>query len=80
VVFKRVSGVGIRPDPFIVTPNADGYFGLRPQPLADGEVVGDITFELPAPYRNTTVPGVRLRTTMDDTLRFVGAWFPAPPR
>jgi hypothetical protein len=80
VSFTRVSGVAFAPDPYITTPNADGYFALRPQPLADGEVIGNMTFELPPPYRNATALGIHLKSSMDDSLRFVAAWFIAPSK
>lgn len=80
VRFTREDGIGTTPDPYIVTPNADGYFALRPQPLSDGEVVGTITFQLPAPYASVNIRGVHLRTSMDDTLRFIGTFAFLRPR
>ena len=80
VRFTRVTGILTAPDPYEVAPNADGYFGIRPQPLADGEVVGNLTFELPPPYTSTTVAGIHLRSSMDDTLRFIGAFSFAPAK
>lgn len=79
VTFTRVDGVQFAPNPYVVTPNADGYFALRPQPLADGDVVGNITFDLPAPYSQVVIRGIHLHTSMDDTLRLVGSWLVAKP-
>lgn len=81
ITFTREDGVRFSPDPYVVTPNADGYFALRPQPLADGEVVGTLTIELPAPYdRSTSIRGIHLLTSKDDTLRFVGTWLFTKPK
>lgn len=79
VTFTRVDGIGVSPSTYVVTPNADGFFALRPQPLADGDVVGNITFDLPAPYVSVTIRGLHLQTSMDDTLRLVGPFFFARP-
>ena len=78
VMLTHVSGVQFTPDPFITTPDSNGYFQLRPQPLADGDAVADMTFVFPAPYAPVTVKGIHLRTSMDDTVRFAGAWFIQP--
>lgn len=80
VVFTREDGVPFTPNPYIVIPNADGYFGIRPQPLADGDVVGTLTFELPAPYPSASVRGIHLQTSTNDTLRFIGTWLFAKPK
>jgi hypothetical protein len=80
VTFTRVDGVPTSPDPYVTTPNPDGYFGIRPQPLADGDVVGNLTFELPPPYTTVTVRGIHLHSSMDDTLRFIGAFSFARPK
>jgi len=80
VSFTRVTGVQIAPDPYVVTPNPDGYFGIRPQPLSDGDVVGTLTFLLPPPYTTVTVQGIHLSSSMDDTLRFIGAFSFARPK
>jgi hypothetical protein len=79
--FTRTSGVDITPNPYTVTPGTDGIFPLRPQPLADGEVIGDLTLQLPAPYPSTvTIPGLRLRSSKNDTLNFIGLFFVAPKK
>jgi hypothetical protein len=42
---------------------------MSPTPLADGEVVGDLTLRLAAPYRDTTFTNVRLTTFANDSGR-----------
>jgi hypothetical protein len=73
ITYRRTAGVAIAPDPYVVTSNADGYFGIRPRPLSDGDVVGDVTITAPS-YRETVLAGIHLTSTRDDTLRFIGAW------
>lgn len=80
ISFRRTAGIAIQPDPFSIAVNADGSFPIRPQPLGDGEVVGDLTISPPAPYRDTVITGLRLQTSMDDTLRFIGVWRLLRPR
>jgi hypothetical protein len=72
ITFRRTSGISFQPDPYSSTTNPDGSFPLRPQPLSDGEVVGDLTITPPSPYRETVIPGVRLQTSMSDALQLVG--------
>jgi hypothetical protein len=73
ISFARTSGVNVTPTPFVVNANSDGYFGIRPQPLADGVAIGDVTVSAPT-YRDTVITGVRLQSSQDDTSRFIGTW------
>jgi hypothetical protein len=81
VTFTRIDGIDIKPNPYTVTPDAEGLFPLRPQPLTDGEVVGNLTFNLPAPYPSTvTIPGIHIHSSMSDALTFLGLWFVGPQK
>jgi hypothetical protein len=73
VTFKRTSGVAVAPDPYTITANPDGYFGIRPQPLGDGETVGQVTITAPG-YQTMVVDGVRLQSSRSDATQFIGAW------
>jgi hypothetical protein len=79
VEFRRVSGVPLQPDTFVVTTNADGVFPLRTQPLGAGEVVAELVVRSPPPYRSFTVPELRLRTNfMERPEPLVGLWGVGP--
>jgi hypothetical protein len=79
ITFRRTGGIAIQPDPYIVAANPDGSFPIRPQPLSDGEVVGDLTISVPPPYRDSVITGLRLQTSMDDRLNVIGLWRFAKP-
>lgn len=74
IEFRRTGGVPVRETVFSSPLTAEGLFRLSPVPLADGEVVGDLTFRLSSPYRDTTFVGVRLSTFLDDGTRNAGIY------
>ena len=69
VEFQRRGGVPLTEERFTTTTNELGLFRMFPTPLSDGEVSGDLTFRIPAPYRDTTFVGVRLPTFRSDETR-----------
>lgn len=75
VEFRRTGGVLTAPLQARTTSAADGTFrvGAGMVPLRDGAITGDvvITFDASAPWRDTTVAGVALTTSTDDTLRML---------
>lgn len=70
VEFRRRGGVPMETDVFETTTNEIGVFRMFPAPLEDGEVMGDITFRLPPPYRDTTFTDIRFPTFRSDNTRF----------
>jgi hypothetical protein len=74
LAFTRTGGVAVDRSPYTFVTDSFGLFPIRPLPLDDGEVVGDLAIDVPAPYRDTVITGLRLRTSTDDTLRLVGVW------
>jgi hypothetical protein len=74
VEFRRTGGVPVQSDLFTTTSQEGGIFPVRPIPLADGEVVGDLFIALPAPFGDTLITGLRLPTTMDDSVRLISIW------
>lgn len=67
--FRRTGGVPVRDSVYVWTTNEAGLFRIAPAPLADGNVVGNLTFRPPAPYRDTTFVGVQLPTFVSDETR-----------
>lgn len=67
--FRRTGGIAVQQAIFSWPINSLGLFRMSPTPLADGEVVGDLTFRLPSPYRDTTFTNVRLTTFTNDSTR-----------
>ena len=67
--FRRTAGVAVEQAVFSWPINTAGLFRMAPTPLADGEVVGDVTLRLAAPYRDTTFTNVRLTTFANDSGR-----------
>jgi hypothetical protein len=70
VEFRRRGGVPLVQELFTTQTNEGGIFRMFPAPLADGEVVGDMTFRLPPPYRDTTFTNIRFPTFRSDETRF----------
>jgi hypothetical protein len=69
VEFRRTGGVAVEEAVFRWTTNEIGVFQYSSPPLEDGEVIGDLTFRLPPPYRDTTFTGIRLSTFRTDEFR-----------
>jgi hypothetical protein len=67
--FRRTAGIAVEQAVFSWPINTLGLFRMSPTPLADGEVVGDVTLRLAAPYRDTTFTNVRLTTFANDSGR-----------
>lgn len=80
VEFQRTGGIAVTPDLLVSRTIPSGLFLLTLNPLDTGEVVGNLTIRPPAPFRDTTFTGVRLRTFDHDAQRFAGLWRIAPPR
>jgi hypothetical protein len=67
--FRRTGGVPVTDSVYTSVTNAAGLFSIMPAPLADGTAIGNLTFRMPAPYRDTTWVGVQLPTFTDDALK-----------
>lgn len=67
--FRRTGGIAVQEAVFSWPINTFGLYRMSPTPLADGEVVGDLTFRLPLPYRDTTFTNVRMTTFTNDSTR-----------
>ncbi len=74
VLFQRTGGIPVQPDTFAVQTNTDGYFALSPTPLAEGEVVGDLIVQPPAPEPAETIRAQRLTTSDTDQQVLLGVW------
>jgi hypothetical protein len=72
--FRRTGGIAVREAVFTWTITPEGYYRVAPFPLADGEVIGNLTFRLKPPYRDTTFVNVRLKTFTDDGTRNAGVY------
>jgi hypothetical protein len=79
VEFQRTGGIAVTPSILASRTIASGLFPLALNPLDTGEVVGNLTIRPPAPFRDTTFTGIRLRTFNSDTLRLAGVWGIATP-
>jgi hypothetical protein len=67
--FRRTGGVAVEQPVFSWPINTFGLFRMSPTPLADGDVIGDLTLRLASPYRDTTFTNVRLTTFAADSGR-----------
>ena len=67
--FRRTGGIPVQESVFTWSVTNLGLFRIAPTPLADGDVVGDLTLRLPTPYRDTTFTGIRLSTFATDETR-----------
>lgn len=77
VEFVRTGGEALTSESFSGTTNADGLVAIRPplaDPLARGEVVGDLIIRPPAPHAAVTVENVTLTSSDEDGERFLGEW------
>ncbi len=75
VEFRRVAGIPLDPDTFVVSTDQNALFPLRPRPLAAGEVVFDLIVHTPAPYRPDTISGLRLSTRFTEQQEpMAGVW------
>jgi len=77
--FRRTGGIAVTPALLTSRSIASGLFSLELNPLDTGEVVGSLTIRPPAPFRDTTFAGVRLRTFDSDAQQLGGVWRIAPP-
>ena len=78
VQFRRTGGISITPDSFVVQTGGDGRFPLIASATGAGEVVGDLTIVLPAPFKPDTIAGVRIAAFADDSMRFLDRWGVGP--
>lgn len=69
VTFRRTSGARVVDDPFTTTSATDGSFPVSPVPLERGTLSGELTVRTSGAYRDTTVTGVQIFTSEDDTVR-----------
>jgi hypothetical protein len=77
VEFVRTGGEALTGNSFTSTTDADGLVALRPplaDPLARGEVVGDITIRPPAPHPTVRIENVTLTSIDEDGERFLAEW------
>jgi hypothetical protein len=72
VVFERTGGVAANPTRVATRTLADGRFGFTLPTDAEGDVVGDLLVSVPGAATPTRLPGVRLRSAGDDSLRALG--------
>jgi hypothetical protein len=73
---RRVSGIIVDPNPLVMRTNKDGNFYLHDfQPRELGELVVDLVFRPPPPWRSFTQTGLRLSTVEEDSFgQLVGTW------
>jgi hypothetical protein len=73
---RRTAGILAEPSPLIMRTNRDGNFYLHDfQPRELGELVVDLTFRPPPPWRSFTHTGLRISTVEEDSFgRLVGTW------
>jgi hypothetical protein len=61
VEFRRTGGIPLQSD-IVTARSSQGAFGLHPIPLAQGDVIGDLTIHAPAPYPSFVVHNLTLST------------------
>jgi hypothetical protein len=61
VEFRRTGGIPLQED-VVTSRSTEGAFAMRPVPLAQGEVIGDLTIRALAPYPSFVVRGIRMST------------------
>jgi hypothetical protein len=76
VEFRRVDGIQIAPATYVTRTDSEGFFPLRPEPLAvSGAVIGDLIIRPPSPMRWDTIHGIRLEANLKhDPSPLVGRW------
>lgn len=74
IEFRRTGGIRVRDELFEWPIDGNAAFRVAPTPLEDGEVVGDLTLRLPAPYLDTTFTNVKLTAFRTDESRFAGVF------
>lgn len=74
VRFTRTSGAPLVAQIFVTQTGSDGTARISPIPRDTGTIVGTIAITQAAGFRDTTVTGVSLRATQDDTLRSIGTF------
>lgn len=72
--FRRTGGIPLVADTYESVTQEYGLFPILLEPLAEGEVIGDLTIHPPAPEPPLVVRGLRLRTHEDDALHLAGQW------
>lgn len=73
VSFRRLSGASIVSNAFGAISAADGSVPLHPVPTERGTLVAELVIRATG-YRDTTIAGVSLGTTEDDTLRTLATY------
>jgi hypothetical protein len=61
IEFRRTGGIPLAQE-VITTRSVNGGFALRPVPLGQGEVIGDLTIHAPAPFTSFVVRNLRMST------------------
>jgi len=79
VEFRRTGGVHSVPERVVATTDAIGRFPLDIIPIGDGELVGELSFQPPAPYREERITSVRFPVTgAGDDVELAGVWGVGP--
>lgn len=74
VEFRQTGGVPVQPANFTATTNDLGRVLLNPHPQEEGEVVFELRLELPAPYHQATLSGLRMQTNAEAEFQLLGSW------
>lgn len=74
VNFQRTGGIAVTPDTLTAETNVWGIAPLTMFTVDSGAVVGTLTIHPPAPYRDTTITGLRLETFDSDSTRLAGVF------
>ena len=78
VEFQRTGGIEVTPSLMVAVTNPYGRFAFTLSNVDSGEVVGNLTIHLPAPFRDTTITGIRLQTFESDIQRLLAVWWITP--
>jgi hypothetical protein len=80
VEFRRIGGIAVDPDTFVVRTDVNGRFPLTPRPLEqEGEVIFELLVRPPAPYRPVTIGPLRMAPHPEDNSKLLGVWLVPPP-
>lgn len=78
VTFTRTGGIATIPTSFTAVTDSAGNFFIPLVPLAQGDVVGDLTVQPPPPYRGYTNSAVHIPTFDADGIHFLPGWGVGP--
>jgi hypothetical protein len=79
VEFRRRGGVSVEPSTFLMRTDVGGRFPLSPLPRDTGEIVFDLIFRPPPPYRPATYENQRMRALVGSNPNpFMGPYWIGP--